>query len=123
MKKFIKLVFLIYVSTCLNTNNKENVYNSTIFSLQNSQIKNIIPMQEHLNSKNYKVEFDGNVYFDILEDGTKAVFKDLTDNLDDAYAELAAYKASQFLGFPNIPPIVIRTINNKIGTLQLYIEP
>src|SRR5437899_2811252 len=124
MKKLINHIFLISLTTiCFSTNNQEEAYNAKIISLQNSSIKNIIPMQEHLKSKQHKVEFEGKVYFVTLNDSTKAVFKDLSDSLDDAYAEVAAFKASQFLGFPNVPPTAIRTINDKLGTLQLYIEP
>ncbi len=43
-------------------------------------------------------------------------------DLGDAYAEVAAYQASLVLGFPRIPPTVIRKVNGTLGSLQLFIE-
>ena len=57
----------------------------------------------------------------------KGVFKPHVKNeKNNSAAEIAAYKASLFLGFPYVPPTVLRTIeiNNKPreGSLQLFIE-
>ena len=45
-----------------------------------------------------------------------------SDDLRDAYAEVAASKASLILGFPYIPIIVIRKINGKVASIQIYIS-
>jgi len=92
--------------------------------LKTTAIKNAVSMRDFLISKGQKVSFENKVTLVTLEDGTKAVFKPVPpEDLGDAYAEVAAYKASQFLGFPEIPPTIIRKINNEIGSLQLYVEP
>ena len=41
---------------------------------------------------------------------------------DDAIFEAAAYELSRILGIDNLPPTVVRTVNNKKGTLQVWIE-
>lgn len=41
---------------------------------------------------------------------------------DSAMFEAAAYELAQLLDFPLVPPTVRRTINNREGTLQLWIE-
>lgn len=80
-------------------------------------------MKEHLESCGKKAEFDGEVYFVELDNGLKAVFKSFPqDDLGDAYAEVAAYDASVVLGFPYIPPTVMKTIKDKKGSLQLFVE-
>jgi hypothetical protein len=95
-----------------------------IIALKTMQIIKIQPMREFLNSKKIHAEFENEVYLVTLEDGTLTVFKpEPIDDLGYAHAEVAAYKASQFLGFPRVPPTVLRKIGSKIGSLQLYIEP
>lgn len=88
-----------------------------IAKLENLPVTHKILMREFLKKKG-----NNDVYLLTLQDGTKAVFKARND-LDIAYAEVAAFKASQFLGFPNVPPTVLRKIEGKWGALQLYIEP
>jgi hypothetical protein len=41
---------------------------------------------------------------------------------DSYLSEIAAYKMNQILGLDNLPPTVLRTIDNKEGTLQLWAE-
>ncbi len=46
-----------------------------------------------------------------------------TRSFRDSYlSEIAAYKMNQILGLNNLPPTVLRTIDNKEGTLQLWAE-
>jgi hypothetical protein len=46
-----------------------------------------------------------------------------TRSFRDSYlSEIAAYEMNQILGLNNIPPTVLRTIDNKEGTLQLWAE-
>jgi hypothetical protein len=81
------------------------------------------PMQDFLASKGKKVEFEGKVFWVQLDNGLQAVFKALPkDEMDDAYAEVAAYHASVELGFPYVPPTVIYTIDGLQGSLQLFVD-
>ncbi|WP_341761245.1 hypothetical protein [Candidatus Tisiphia endosymbiont of Thecophora atra] len=91
--------------------------------LKTSTIHHIEPMRKFLAEKGKKAEFNGEVFLVTLDDQVKAVFKKLpADDLGDAQAEVAAYQASLILGFPHIPPTVMRKINGMTGTLQLYID-
>ncbi|MCC8483603.1 MAG: hypothetical protein LN561_03510 [Rickettsia endosymbiont of Labidopullus appendiculatus] len=91
--------------------------------LKTSKVHHIKPMREFLTEKGKKVEFDGEVYLATLDNQLKAVFKSLpVDDLGDAQAEVAAYQASLILGFPYIPPTVMRKVNGMTGSLQLYID-
>lgn len=119
--KFHLLFILILIfSNAFANNPAEN----QISLLKNSAIKKIISMRDFLHSTGKKAEFENVVKLVTLADGTKAVFKPIPpDDMGDAHAEVAAYKASKFLGFPDIPPTIIRKINDEIGSLQLYIEP
>lgn len=102
-------------------------------ALKTLPILNIKPMREFLKEKNQTANFENEVLLitfktDLEEHkefkDIKAVFKPVPpDDLGDAHAEIAAYKASVVLGFPEVPPTVMRKINNKIGSLQLYVEP
>ena len=99
-------------------------WGAEIQTLKTSAVKSTVSMRDFLTSKRQKANFDNQVMLIILEDGTKAVFKPVPQHdLADAHAEVAAFKASQFLGFPKIPPTIIRKIKHEIGSLQLYIEP
>ncbi|HXH54301.1 MAG TPA: hypothetical protein VNK03_00940 [Gammaproteobacteria bacterium] len=81
-------------------------------------------MRDFLLSKGRIVDFENIVTLVTLADDTQVVFKPVpSDDLGDAHAEVAAFKASKFLGFPEVPPTVIRKINGKTGSLQLYVEP
>ncbi len=42
--------------------------------------------------------------------------------MQDAKAEVIAYKASVLLGFPYIPPTILTEINGQKGSLQLFVE-
>ena len=91
--------------------------------LKQGQVISMRPMKEHLESREKKIEFDGEVYLVELDNGLKAVFKPLPeDDLDNSYAEVAAYEASVMLGFPHIPPTIMVTIKGKKGSLQLFVE-
>jgi hypothetical protein len=99
-------------------------WDNKIQILKTVPVKSTVSMRDFLISKGQKANFDNKVTLVILEDGTKAVFKPVPQNdLGDAHAEVAAFKASQWLGFPEIPPTIIRKIKNEIGSLQLYVEP
>ena len=66
----------------------------------------------------------------ILDDGTtsrQAIFKYANRSRpaflpDSYYYEIAAYKLSELLEYPLIPPVVERVINDTPGSLQLLLE-
>ncbi len=91
--------------------------------LKTGKIISRTPMQVFLASKGKKVEFEGKVFLVELDNGLKAVFKCLSEEeMDDAYAEVAAYHASIELGFPYIPPTVMRSMEGMKGSLQLFVD-
>ena len=91
--------------------------------LKTTKVADIKPMKEVLIEQGKKAEFDGQVFLITLENGIKAVFKSLPlDDQGDAKAEVAAYQASVYLGFPYIPPTVLRKINGMRGSLQLFVS-
>ena len=98
---------------------------SILERLRTDPIEYIEDMKMFLSQRKYEARFKGNVWVVTLKGGLKAVFKpcESADFLDDAYPEIAAYEASLHLGFPIIPPTVIRKIKGKIGSLQLYVKP
>jgi hypothetical protein len=101
MKKLFGILFLIIFTIKCNANSfdfKTGWKDSKIVeALKNQEIISKILMKDFLKSQNKKVEFDGNVSLVTLKNGLKAVFKSLPlDDLGDAYAEVAAYKASLF---------------------------
>lgn len=89
--------------------------------LKNAGVLSMQPMSEHLKEQGKAMDFSGEVWLATLEGGVQAVFKTPYESLD-ADAEVAAYKASVFLGFPHVPPTVVRTIDGIYGSLQLYID-
>jgi hypothetical protein len=52
-----------------------------------------------------------------LGDGTRQTFF-----IDSFRNEVAAYRLSRLLGMRNLPPAVLRTVDRKDGSLQLWIE-
>lgn len=55
-----------------------------------------------------------------LKCGIQGVFKPFKE--EAILAEVAAYKASRFLGLCLVPPTVLRTIGKQVGSLQLFIH-
>lgn len=111
-------------ATTISVNTVTANANTKIHDLKTLSVQSVVPMREFLQSKSQMATFDNVVKLVTLADGTKAVFKPVPpEDIADAHAEVAAFKAAQFLGFPEIPPTVIRKINGEIGSLQLYVEP
>ena len=86
--------------------------------LINEDIESCIKMSEHLKNEGKTFDADNIIWFITLKDNTKAVFKPN----EDRFGEIAAYRACKFLDLKLVPPTVFRSINNKRGSLQLYIE-
>jgi hypothetical protein len=79
-------------------------------------------MREVLSGEGKRAEFDNNVWLVKLDNKLSAVFKPEPAGDLTAYVEVAAYRASVELGFPYVPPTVLRTIDGEQGSLQLFIK-
>ncbi len=78
-------------------------------------------MREYLSEQNKKAHYTKKVYLATLANGLKAVFKP-EDELRFSYGEIAAYKASIWLGQRLVPPTVLREYQGKRGSLQFFVE-
>ncbi|MBS0185648.1 MAG: hypothetical protein JSS34_04825 [Proteobacteria bacterium] len=89
--------------------------------LHDENIVLLIPMRDYLEYLGKKADFENKVYLAVLESGLKAVFKpDLEAH--DMYAEVAAYKASQWMKSRLVPPTVIKQFKKQKGSLQFFVE-
>lgn len=125
MNTISRLKMVIFLVGLLVTILSNSCPSSIVSMLETSPIVNTMPMRDYLLSRGKTVEFDNQVFLLTLESGIKAVFKPCPadeDDLKDYYAEVAAYKACQFMGFDFVPPTVMRTINGVAGSLQLFVE-
>lgn len=128
----------IFLPLCVCTMVAEHSFNNwpsegraqeIVSMLQTAPILSMRPMRELLLQKGMIADFANQVYVVELQGGLKGVFKPsngsvsyISDELDPGVAEVAAYKISQFLGFPLVPPTVLRTIQGERGSLQLYVN-
>jgi len=93
----------------------------TILSLD--AIVSSVPMSDYLKEHHREATFTNSVFFITFQSGIRAVFKPCShDEIKYAYGEVAAFKAARFLELDFVPPTVLRTIDGKIGSLQLYVE-
>lgn len=92
--------------------------------LKTSKISSMESMRDYLSRTKKSISFNNkNVFLVTFEGGIKAVFKAFPkDDQSEAQAEVAAYNASLHLGFPKIPPTVLRELDGKKGSLQLYVD-
>ena len=99
------------------------------------EIKNILiqgdivsqqSMGHFLTSQGKIVDYTSDVSLIELSESTRAVFKTFDEHdlreINEANAEVVAYSASQSFGLANVPPTVMRKINDKRGSLQLYVD-
>ncbi len=130
-ESFITMSIIWIIAFCPSQNiyahkfeNPETWHDPSITQiLKTSKIVNIKPMKEALLEQGKKSEFDGEVFLVALENGIEAAFKSLPlDEQGDAAAEVAAYQASLYLGFPYIPPTIFRKIKGMSGSLQLFVK-
>lgn len=117
------------MSSVLNMHPKNWSNGNLIRLLEKGKVVSMLPMREYLKKVGKKIEtewgmsFEGQIYFVKLDNGIKAVFRPVSeDDIGDAHAEVAAYKASVFLGFPYVPPTIFTSIDGKKGSLQLFVE-
>ena len=100
--------------------------NEIALALSHDKIIKKEPMGSFLEAQGKKTDFGGEVFLVHFENGMKGVFKpsknDSKDELPAAHIEVAAYQTSIYLGFPFVPPTVLRTIDGETGSLQLFVS-
>lgn len=89
-------------------------------ALEYDAIISIRPMKEVVVQDGKKYSASHEVSLITLKSGIKGVYK--IQKECEIYAEMAAYKASCFMGFSFVPPTVTRVINGKLGSMQLYVK-
>jgi hypothetical protein len=91
--------------------------------LTNQHISKLIPLASYLIHEGlHGVGMGHTVYLAIMENGLKAIFKP-EDKLFNSFAEVAAYRASKFLGLRLVPPTVLKKYKNLHGSLQFFVQP
>jgi len=107
-------------------NNQEGMENHEK-QLQEGNIQEAMDMREYLTLKKKIAHFAGEVYLVLLDNGVKAVWKPRkAEELDSAFSEVAAFKASQFLAEYTrchlVPATVMKDYNGRSGSLQWFVE-
>jgi hypothetical protein len=86
---------------------------------------NLVPMREFLKLNGKTPSGHSEVYYAEIktEDNSilRAVFKPIS-KMQDAVAEVAAYKMAIRLGLTNVPPAVISKVNGREGLLMYFVE-
>lgn len=90
-------------------------------ALKSEEIVSHCPMREFLQEWGQVAHFTSQVYLVELASGLKAVLKLSCSR--DAIAEVAAYRASEFLEIHLVPPTVLYVRGETVGSLQYYVEP
>jgi hypothetical protein len=94
--------------------------------LETGAVASLVSIEHYLKRRNKIVDYTNEVLLATFESGRMAVFKpdEKNEAWDDgsAEAEVAAYKASNLLGFHCVPPTLMRTIDHRSGSLQLLLE-
>lgn len=120
-KIFFLCTFLFLIDQETNCFLKENTFFEK--TLCCSQIENCERLQDFFGRQNISIPFTNDVYLMQFCNQINAIFKPAKDeDVRYAYAEVAAYKASLWLGFPCVPPTVLRQIDDVWGSVQLYIQ-
>ena len=118
----------IFSCVALDFQNLENGSNATIAThLQTAAVTRTMGMTHYLKAQGLSATFKSDVYVLSLEGGVRGVFKPVK-NIDEAEAEVVAFRIAQHLKFPYVPPTVIRTLTLEAdkppatGALQLLVE-
>jgi hypothetical protein len=94
--------------------------------LETGAVASLVSIEHYLKRRNKIVDYTNEVLLATFESGRMGVFKpdEKNEAWDDgsAEAEVAAYKASNLLGFHCVPPTLMRTIDGRRGSLQLLLE-
>lgn len=85
--------------------------------LLHERIIDSIDIRTYLKNVGKVIKGDESIKLLTLESGFKAIFKPGEYRL----AEIAAYKASVFLGLRLVPPTILRTIDGIEGSLQFFV--
>lgn len=117
---WIVFVFFIFSGNARTENQLTCTEDALIF-LANAPVVSVHPDEDAGRTEPWMV---------ILDDGNirhKAIFKHIDrprpHPLPDSYRyELSAYRLHRLLGLDFIPPTTVRTLENRTGSLQLYME-
>ena len=113
---------LMICKTVVNAHESNNFFDDDLGickRLATEKIVDIKDMRDVLAHQGRIIRFSHQVLLVTLKSGIKGVFKTVSP-CEDA-CEVTAFKASKFLGFPIVPPTVLRAINGKKGSFQLYV--
>lgn len=100
------------------------LFSQVTFSCELTGIIKLIPMREHLQKNNACVDYSNDVYFAECADGKRGVFKVQHDSEGEMFAEVAAYRASEWLGLHMVPQTIItQDAQGRWGSWQEYVEP
>lgn len=89
--------------------------------LKSQPIIAVKEMRAYLKENQKKDSFQHAVYLVTLANGLKAVFKPASKQ-QSPYGEVAAYRASTWLGQRLVPPTVLREYQGQPGSLQFFVE-
>lgn len=106
----------------------ERTEKQMVKQLESGEIVNEITLGQYKNAlsnlEGTATDVGGNkadsIFLITLKDGTRGVFKAM--NVQQAVAEVAAYKFGRALGLKLVPPTVIAKHKGKIGSFQFFIE-
>jgi hypothetical protein len=124
---FLTFSFLIFSTKGYSSENsliRTHSFTEIHKRLLTENIISKIPMEEFLQKNGHKAHFTNPVYFVELTSGLKAVFKLAEPHwMKPSIAEVAAFKASEFLRLHLVPPTTLHSSGSAIGSLQQYVEP
>ena len=137
-RPIIVICFLLYF-TCFGQE-RVNCWNDIDFKkteriLLNSKVKKIIPFysyyakyKKNFPKWNYKIFMKRHktkpIFVLILNNNLKAVFKPKSKKrlINAVYSSVIAYNFSRMIDLKLVPPTVIRKIQGKVGSTQLFID-
>lgn len=127
-KLFTLFSIMVLIVFCLNLKTYAHQFENPatwsdlaiVQMLKTAKIIDIKPMRQALKEQGRYIDFDGEVFLVILENGIKAVFKESETSC--SAAEIAAYKASLYLGFPHVPPVALREHAGMKGSIHLFVN-
>lgn len=97
--------------------------------LLNEPINNKCLLSDYLNFNENNKHYIHDVYIVELSSDISGIFKPITANglienttIGKVILETIAYKLSKFLGFPIIPPVVLREIDGELGSLHYFVN-
>lgn len=116
----VNITTLIFCIRLISSENHTQPFSHYHKLLATDPVASMIPMEEHLRSIGKNADFHSRVFLVTLQSGMRAVFK--PGPYRRAMTEPIASRIAADLGFPDVPPAVIRIINEELGSLQLYVQ-